>query len=67
MGQIRVEYDIPVTNPANGKQIATVPDGNGEDAKLAVDTAYKLLRNGHKKRRMNEVICCADGMIAFRQ
>ncbi len=40
---------FPVTNPANGKQIATVPFGGREDAKLAVDAAEKAFRSWSAK------------------
>lgn len=35
---------FPVMNPANGRQIATVPNGGWEDAKLAVDAAYDAFK-----------------------
>lgn len=40
---------FPVVNPANGKQIATVPNGGREDARLAVDAAYHAFQKWSNK------------------
>lgn len=47
---------FPVMNPANGRQIATVPNGGWEDAKLAVDAAHVAFKNGPAKQQKKEVI-----------
>jgi len=38
-----------VTNPANGQQIASVPNGGELDAKLAVDAAYEAFKKWSQK------------------
>lgn len=40
---------FPVNNPANGKQIANVPLGGQEDAKLAVDAAVEAFKKWSAK------------------
>jgi succinate-semialdehyde dehydrogenase/glutarate-semialdehyde dehydrogenase len=41
---------FPVTNPANGKVIANVPDMDGNDTRKAIEAAHKVMKDSLKPR-----------------
>lgn len=53
---------IPVVNPANDEVISSVPNCGTNEAKRAVDAAYKALAVWSKKRQASAQKNCSSGI-----